>query len=85
MFGVRHNLAEEFSEFSREMNYLKDNDNTFAELLDSYYRADKKIYGYERKQRPVDDTYMGTLKKWRVRLKDDIYRRLQKTSVASAT
>lgn len=84
MFGVRHNLAEEFAEYSRELHYLKDNDSTFAQLLDSYYRADKKIYGYERKQRPVHDSYLGMLKKWRVKLKDDIYQRLRQTTPAQA-
>lgn len=79
MFGVRHNLVEEFSEYKNEMSYLKHRDSSFSRLLDSYNQADKTIYGYEQLRGPVDDTYMGTLKMSRVKLKDQIYRKLQTT------
>lgn len=77
MYGVRHNLNDEFPEYSGYIGYLKTNDLEFASLLARYDETDKRIYGYARKQQPITDAHMESLKRLRVRLKDIIYQRLR--------
>lgn len=77
MYGVRHNLNDEFPEYSGYIGYLKTNDLEFASLLARYDETDKRIYGYARQQQPTTDAHMESLKRLRVRLKDVIYRRLK--------
>lgn len=77
MYGVRHSLAKDFPELSHLIDELRSRDREFARLMDEYHRTDKKIYGYEIKQRPVADDYVEQLKRSRVRLKDQLYRMLQ--------
>jgi len=72
MYGVRHQIANEFPEFSAKIELLKRNDQTFSRLLNKYDETNKKIYGYEQLKQPVANTYFE-LKKWRLRLKDQLY------------
>lgn len=78
MFGVRHRLDQEFPEYRTLIEPLKTHDAQFARLCDEYLQTDKKIYGYEIKQRPVADDYIEQLKKTRLRTKDKLYERLQR-------
>lgn len=78
MFGVRHRLDQEFPEFNSLIEQLKSQDADFSRLCNEYQQTDKKIYGYEIKQRPVADGYMEQLKRLRVRMKDDLYSRLRR-------
>lgn len=78
MYGVRHSLVKDFPELSPLIEDLRSRDREFARLMDEYHRTDKKIYGYEIKQRPVADNYVEQLKRSRVRLKDQLYRMLQR-------
>ena len=77
MFGVRHNLAEEFPEFEHTIQYLKFSNPEFAGLIEQYDGTDKKIYGLEQQNLPVSDDYLGKLKKRRVELKDRLYNLLK--------
>lgn len=80
MYGVRHHLAKDFPELSHVIDELRGKDREFARLLDEYHQTDKKIYGYEIKRRPVADGYVDQLKRSRLRLKDRLYRMLQRCS-----
>jgi uncharacterized protein YdcH (DUF465 family) len=73
MFGERHHLITEFPELRHTINHLKTHDEQFALLFDEYDVTDKKIYGYEQKMQPISDTYMESLKKRRLLLKDRLY------------
>lgn len=85
MYGVRHNLVEEFPEYSQYIEYLKTNDLEFASLLARYDQTDKRIYGYARNQQATTDAHMEQLKRLRVRLKDSLYRRLRTAPLALST
>lgn len=85
MYGVRHNLVEEFPEYSRYIEYLKTNDLEFASLLARYDQTDKRIYGYARNQQSTTDAHMEQLKRLRVRLKDILYQRLRTAPLAVGT
>lgn len=73
MFGVRHNLVQEFPEFATIIHDLKTSNPEFADLVDRYDVTDKKIYGLEQQMLPVSDDYLGKLKKRRLELKDRLY------------
>ena len=82
MFGVRHEIIQEFPEFESVISRLKNNDPTFTRLLADYDHADKKIYGIEQQMLPVADNYVHELKRQRLRLKDRLYQFLRETSAA---
>ena len=78
MYGVRHPITDEFPEFSNRIEALKSRDKQFARLLDKYNETDKQICGFEQRRRPVADSYIEQLKKWRLQLKDQLYAALRK-------
>lgn len=73
MYGARHDLTEDFPEFSTTIHALKSTDTTFSRLLYEYDGMDKKIYGIEQMMLPVSDAYLGELKKRRLALKDQLF------------
>ena len=81
MYGVRHNVVQDFPEFSSTISHLKERDTAFARLIAQYDEADKRIYGYAQKMCPVADHHLSELKRKRVRLKDKIYAMLQRQLV----
>lgn len=83
MYGVRHRLSEDFPEYRDTIEQLRMCNSGFARLLDKYHQMDKTICGFERTQRPVADIHVEELKKWRLRIKDELYSMLRTQSPAS--
>ena len=73
MFGVRHFIEGEFPEFQSEINRLKNDDPDFVRLLVDYDETDKRIYGLEQQSLPISDDHIGSLKRHRLILKDQLY------------
>lgn len=73
MYGIRHDIDQDFPEYHAEISRLKHNDPSFAQLLDEYDDTDKRIYGLEQQLQPVSDGYFAELKRRRVLLKDRLH------------
>lgn len=74
MSHVPHELAEEFPQFLEKMSELKQSDAHFARLFDSYHESNRAVHRAETNVEPTDDAHMDSMRKERVRLKDEIYR-----------
>ena len=73
MSHVPHELAEEFPEHADTMHHLKQSDAHFAKLFDAYHDVNRAIHRAETNIEPTDDLNMETMRKQRMRLKDEIY------------
>jgi len=75
MYNVRHHLSNDFPEFKAMIEYLKNSDTEFIRLLNQYHATNKKIDGYEKVPNPAER--IKYLKRWRVQLKDRLYKILK--------
>lgn len=76
MLGEHHDLAQEFPQLKDRIHELKMSDAHFAKLHREYEELDKEIYRAEEQIDARGDTYVESLKKKRVLLKDQLYTRL---------
>lgn len=73
MSNVPHELAEEFPEHVDRMHALKTENAHFRRLFDEYHDLNRAIHRAETNVEPTDDFRMETMRKQRMRLKDEIY------------
>lgn len=76
----KHELHEEFPQFSHLIDELKTSDPSFRQQFEQYAELDQKIEGLERRDAPIGDDSLHQLKQARVELKDDLYRVLETRS-----
>jgi uncharacterized protein YdcH (DUF465 family) len=72
----KHELHEEFPQFSHLIDQLKNDDPAFRERFKQYAELDQQIEGLELRDSPVGDDSLHQLKQQRLELKDDLYREL---------
>ena len=77
MYVEPHDLAHEFPEHVSSFEALRAKDPRFAQLFDDYHAVNGKVVSLEEKDVPIDDLAFESLKKERVRLKDQIYEMLR--------
>lgn len=68
-----HDLHHEFPEFADTIRELKLGNNHFARLFDEYHGLTSKVEQLEVQDVPVDDFTIEEMKKWRIKLKDELY------------
>jgi hypothetical protein len=73
MSHTPHELAEEFPEHVERMHALKLSDAHFRKLAESYHEINRAIHRAETNLEPVDGMTEETMRKQRLRLKDEIY------------
>lgn len=73
MSHTPHQLAEEFPEHVEKLHALKISDNHFERLFEEYDEVNRDIFNAETNAKPTDDFHMDTMRKNRMRLKDEIY------------
>lgn len=73
---LNHDLAHEFPEHLEKMRELKMSDAHFAKLFSEYDEDNHAIAKYELGGAVISDEALETLKKKRLKTKDDIYRLL---------
>ncbi|MDP2118487.1 MAG: YdcH family protein [Hoeflea sp.] len=73
MSHTPHELAEEFPEHVEKMSELKQSDAHFAKLFDAYHDINRAVHRAETNIEPTDDFHMETMRKQRLKLKDEIY------------
>ena len=78
MLGEHHDLVHEFPEYREKIHQLKVEDQHFARLFDAYHEVDREIRRIEMEIETPGDSYLESLKKRRVRLKDELYEMLRR-------
>jgi uncharacterized protein YdcH (DUF465 family) len=72
MSHTPHELAEEFPDKAARIHALKTSDAHFARLAEEYHEVNRQIHRMETNIEPVSDETMVSLRKRRLRLKDEI-------------
>jgi uncharacterized protein YdcH (DUF465 family) len=78
----KHTLLMDFPEHQHTIRHLKMNDNHFAKLFDEYNEIENEVHHIEKNDQPVADEYLESLKKYRVHLKDQLFRLVVKKESA---
>ncbi len=73
MLGEPHDLVHEFPELTEKIQLLREQDPSFAQLMDAYNDLDQRVRELEELAQPVADETMEDLKKERLKLKDQLY------------
>ena len=73
MYVQPHDLDHEFPEYMTLIHDLKQHDERLARLFGEYERVNGEIVDIEENDKPFQDFEFETLKKRRLRLKDEIY------------
>ena len=74
---LNHDLAHEFPEHVEKMRELKMSDAHFAKLFNEYDDDNHAIAKYELGGAVIGDDALESMKKKRLKTKDEIYRLLQ--------
>ena len=73
-----HELADEFPEYKEQIHRLKAKDAHFSKLTEEYHAISREIKRIEQEIETVSDAYAETLKKKRLKLKDELFDILKK-------
>lgn len=71
-----HDLHHEFPELRDAIISLKSSNAHFSRLFDEYHASTNKVEALEGRDVPVDDFVIESMKKQRVKLKDELYQML---------
>lgn len=74
---LNHDLAHEFPQYLEKMRALKAKDPHFAKLFSTYDEDNHAVARYELGAAVISDEGLEVLKKKRLKIKDEIYQRLQ--------
>jgi len=77
MLGEKHDLVHEFPDLEGKIEVMRENDASFAGLMDQYDEIDARVRRLEELGTPVADETIEDLKKERLLLKDRLYERLR--------
>jgi uncharacterized protein YdcH (DUF465 family) len=72
MSHTPHELHAEFPEKTEKLHQLKTSNAHFAKLADAYHDVNREIHRIETDVTPTSDEVLETLKKQRLKLKDEI-------------
>ena len=72
MSHVAPELTDEFPAKAQVIHDLKTSDAHFARIADRYHELNRTLHRMETNVEPADDFTMESLKKERLRLKDEI-------------
>lgn len=77
MYVEPHDLAHELPEHVQSFDTLRAESPRFARLFDDYHAMNGKVMSLEENDVPVDDFTFESLKKERLKLKDELYEMLK--------
>ena len=78
MSHTPHELAADFPEHAEKIQALKVSDAHFAKLYDAYHEVNRKVHRAETDVEPTGDAEIETMRRERMRLKDELYAILAK-------
>ncbi len=73
MSHTPHELMAEFPQFAFKIHQLKTREPHFARLYTEYHEVNRAIHRAETNIEPINDIHMETLRKQRLKLKDELY------------
>ena len=76
MSHVQHELHDEFPEYKEKIHALKIGDRHFARLFDEYHVVNREIHRHEVNGIDIADDALETMKKNRLKLKDELFKML---------
>lgn len=76
MSHTPHELHQDFPEFSAKITELKTSNAHFARLAEEYHELNRAVHRAETRIDPMEDLEMDTLRKKRMKLKDELYQML---------
>lgn len=76
MSNTPHELAEEFPNQIEALRKLKSTNAHFAKLAEDYHLANRAVHRAEVGAEPTDEVHETSLRKLRMKLKDEIARML---------
>ncbi len=82
MSHTPHDLAEDFPGQAQLISELKSRDAHFARLADQYHEINRAVHRAEAGVEPMSDEHETSLRKERMRLKDEIARLLRAAEAA---
>ena len=77
---AKHELHEEFPQFSQLIDQLRQDDPAFRDRFSQYAKIDQEIEGLELRESPISDESLHQLKQERLELKDTLYNELVRKS-----
>jgi uncharacterized protein YdcH (DUF465 family) len=77
MAHTPHELAEEFPAEVAKIHALKTSDAHFARLVDEYHDVNRAVHAAETRVEVLDQAGEEALRRKRMVLKDEIWKRLQ--------
>ena len=80
MYVLPHDLDHELPEFSQLLHELREHDDRATTLMAQYDRVNDTIVDIEENDRPYQDFEFESLKKERLRIKDELYRHLKRVA-----
>ncbi|MDX1921791.1 MAG: DUF465 domain-containing protein [Alphaproteobacteria bacterium] len=80
MITEAHDFASEFPEFKQAIHTLKTTNGHFAKLFEQYNQVNKDILRIETGIETASDEHTETLKKLRLKLKDDLFQSLKQAA-----
>ncbi len=78
MDHVPHELFDDFPAEKDQIIRLTKEDPEFASLAEEYSKLNVRVYAAETNERPMEELAEHQLRKRRMYLKDEIYRRISK-------
>jgi uncharacterized protein YdcH (DUF465 family) len=78
MTPIPHELRDEFPQEAQFIERLTESDYEFGKLAARYEEVNRNIYRIESEEEPTSDEVVETLKKERLKLKDEIALSLMK-------
>ena len=75
-----HSLINEFPEMRERIHQLKTSDNHFARLFGEYDAVEHEVHRIESGAEAASDERLESLKRKRLKLKDDLYTLLKKAA-----
>lgn len=77
MSHTPHELAEDFPDQAERISQLKQQEAHFARLVEEYHEVNRAVHRAETLVEPVSPEHETELRRRRMQLKDEIWRRLQ--------
>lgn len=73
MSHTPHELAADFPEHADRIAQLRKADKHFSKLADAYHDVNRDVHRAETDVAPTTDDHLVTMRKERMRLKDEIF------------
>lgn len=78
MSHTPHELAADLPDYAEKIQALKQSDAHFARLYDAYHQVNRQVHRAETDVEPTGDEEMETMRRERMRLKDELFAILSK-------